>query len=83
MRVIRWFNALLVLLAASIAIAWAFGAIWYDAPFGAGNRIAAALLATMFVIALLFVKPFWRKLLVMVALFCRSAHLVADAFSDK
>ena len=38
MRVIRWFGALLVLLAAIIAIAWAFGAVWFDAPFGAGNR---------------------------------------------
>ena len=46
MRVIRWLSALLVLLAASIAIAWAFGAVWYDAPFGAGNRMAAAVLAT-------------------------------------
>ena len=41
MRVIRWIGALLVLLAAIIAIAWAFGAVWFDAPFGAGNRIAA------------------------------------------
>src|SRR6478672_1899439 len=69
MRVIRWFSALLVLLAASIAIAWAFGAVWYDAPFGAGNRIAAVLLATASVMALLFVRPFWRKLVVVVVLF--------------
>ena len=48
MRVIRWFSALLVLPLAIIAIAWAFGAAWYDAPFGAGNRIAAALVATAF-----------------------------------
>ena len=51
MRVIRWFSALLVLLVASIAIAWAFGALWYDAPFGVGNRLAAALLAMAFVVA--------------------------------
>ena len=69
MRVIRWFSALLVLLAASIAIAWAFGAVWYDAPFGAGIRMAAALLATAFVVVLLFVRPFWRKLVVVVVLF--------------
>src|SRR4029077_11520075 len=69
MRVIRWFSALLVLLAASIAIAWAFGAVWYDAPFGAGNRIAAVLLATASVIALLFVRPFWRKWAVVAVLF--------------
>ena len=69
MRVIRWFSALLALLVASIAIAWAFGAVWYDAPFGVGNRMAAALLATVFVMALLFVRPFWRKLVVVVVLF--------------
>src|SRR5213083_2291602 len=62
MRVIRWVGALLVLLAAIIAIAWAFGAVWFDAPFGAGNRIAAALLATTFIVVLLFVRSFWRKL---------------------
>src|SRR6478752_10353771 len=69
MRVIRWFSALLGLLVASIATAWAFGAVWYDAPFGAGNRIAAVLLATASVMALLFVRPFWRKLVVVVVLF--------------
>jgi hypothetical protein len=62
MRVIRSVGALLVFLAAIIAIAWAFGAVWFDAPFGAINRIAAALLATTFVVVLLFVRPFRRKL---------------------
>jgi hypothetical protein len=52
-----------------IAVAWAFGAVWFDAPFGAWNRMAAALLATAFVVALLFVRPFWRKLVVFVVLF--------------
>ena len=47
---------------AIIAIAWAFGAVWFDAPFGAGNRLAAVLLAITFVVVLLFVRPFWRKL---------------------
>src|SRR5437867_9259286 len=69
MRVIRWAGALLVLLAAIIAVAWAFGAVWFDAPFGAGNRIAAALLTTTFAIVLLFVRPFWRKLVLFVVLF--------------
>ena len=45
MRVIRWAGALLVLIAAIIATAWAFGAVWFDAPFGNGNKVAAALLA--------------------------------------
>ena len=61
MRVIRWVGALLVLLAVIIAAAWAFGAVWFDGPFGTGNRIAAALLATTVVVVLLFVRPFWRK----------------------
>ena len=60
-RVIRWVGGLLVLLALIIAAAWAFGAVWFDAPFGAGNRIAAALLAITFVVVLLFVGPLWRK----------------------
>ena len=47
---------------AIIAIAWALGAVWFDAPFGAGNRLAAVLLAITFVVVLLFVRPFWRKL---------------------
>jgi hypothetical protein len=47
---------------ASIAIAWAFGAVWFDAPFGAGNWVAAVLLAITLVVVLLFVRPFGRKL---------------------
>src|SRR4029453_743535 len=42
--------------------AWAFGAVWFDAPFGNANKIAAILLAIAFAIVLLFVRPFWRKL---------------------
>ena len=60
-RVIRWLGGLLALLTAIIAAAWAFGAIWFDGPFGAGNRMAAALLAITFVVVLLFVGPLWRK----------------------
>jgi hypothetical protein len=69
MRIIRWFSALFALLAAIIAIAWAFGAVWFDAPFGNGNKVAAVLLATGFVVVLLFVEPFWRKLVIVVVLF--------------
>src|SRR5438552_12371906 len=69
-RVIRWVGALLVILAAIIAAAWTFGAVWFDAPFGAAaNRIAAALFATAFVVVLLFVRLFWRKLVIFAALF--------------
>ncbi len=68
-RVIRRVGALLVILTAIIAAAWAFGAVWFDAPFGAGNRVAAALIATAFVVVLLFVRPFWRKLGIFAVLF--------------
>src|SRR5438094_9904376 len=54
---------------AGIAIAWTFGAVWFDAPFGAGNRLAAVLLAITSVLVLLFVRPFWRKVLIFGALF--------------
>ena len=40
-RVIRWVGELLVLLAVIIAAAWAFGAVWFDAPFGNANKIVA------------------------------------------
>ncbi len=61
MRVLRWVGALLVLLTAIIAIAWAFGAVWFDAPFGNANKIVAGLLALASAAALVFVRPFWRK----------------------
>src|SRR5256714_13766746 len=60
-RVIRWFGELLALLTAMIAIAWAFGAVWFDAPFGNANKFIAGLLALASVAALAFVRPFWRK----------------------
>ena len=41
MRIVRWVGALLVFLATIIAVAWAFGAIWFDAPFGANNGLRA------------------------------------------
>ncbi len=43
MRVIRWVGELLILLTAIIAIAWAFGAVWFDAPFGNANKVIAGL----------------------------------------
>ena len=69
MRVVRWVGVLLVLLAAIIAIAWAFGAVWFDAPFGNANKVVAGLLALASVIVLVFVRPFWRKLGIFVVLF--------------
>jgi hypothetical protein len=66
---ICWIGGLLMAVVGLIAAAWAFGAVWFDAPFGAYNKLAAALLATTFVVVLIFVRPFWRKLGVFVALF--------------
>ncbi len=68
-RVIRWVGKLLVFVTAIIAIAWAFGAVWFDAPFGSANKIAAGLLAIGFAITLAFVKPFWRKITAVALLF--------------
>ena len=67
-RVIRSVGTVLILLTAIIAATWAFGAVWFDGPFGAGNKLAAALLAATFVAVLIFVRPFWRKLGIFVAL---------------
>jgi hypothetical protein len=68
-RVIRWVGVLLVLLTAIIAIAWAFGALWFDAPFGNANKVLAGLLAVASATALVFVRPFWRKIGVVALLF--------------
>ena len=61
MRVLRWAGTLLVLLIAIIAIAWAFGGVWFDAPFGNANKIMAGLLALASAAVLVFVRPFWRR----------------------
>jgi hypothetical protein len=68
-RVIRWVGELLVLLTAIIAATWAFGAVWFDAPFGNANKVVAGLMAVASAIALVFVRPFWRKLGIFVVLF--------------
>ena len=60
-RVIRWVGELLILLTAIIAIAWAFGAVWFDAPFGSANKVLAWVLAVASAAALAFVRPFWRE----------------------
>src|SRR4030095_1202296 len=60
-RVIRWVGELLILLIVIIAAVWALGAVWFDAPFGNANKMVAGLLAVVFAIALIFVRPFWRK----------------------
>ena len=69
MRFIRWVGELLVLLTAIIAIAWAFGAVWFDAPFGNANKVVAGLMAMASAIALVFVRPVWRKVGALALLF--------------
>src|SRR5947207_15792456 len=69
MRVIRWIGELLLLLTAMIAIAWAFGAVWFDAPFGHANKVVAGVLALASAAALIFVRPFARKLTILFVLF--------------
>jgi hypothetical protein len=64
-----WVGGLLLAVVGIIGAAWAFGAVWFDGPFGTGNKLAAVLLAAAFVIVLLFVRPFWRKLGTFVVLF--------------
>jgi hypothetical protein len=68
-RVIRGVGKLLVRVPAIIAIAWAFGAVWFDAPFGSANKVAAGLLAVGFAVMLACVRPFWRKIAAVTLLF--------------
>jgi hypothetical protein len=64
-----WVGGLLFAVVGIIPAAWAFGAVWFDGPFGAGNKIAAAMVAVAFMVVLFFVRPFWRKLGVFAVLF--------------
>lgn len=64
-----WIVGGLLVLAGIVATAWAYGAFWFDGPFGPANKLAAVLLAVAFAAVLLFVRPFWRKLGVFVVLF--------------
>src|SRR5207248_1354010 len=78
-RLIRWVGELLVLLATIIAIAWAFGAVWFDAPFGNANKVVAGLVAVASAIALVFVRPFSRKIGAVALLFAAALLLHRDA----
>ena len=68
-RVVRLIGELAILLAAMIAIAWAFGAVWFDAPFGGANKVGAGIVAIGFASVLAFVRPFWRKIAAVALLF--------------
>ena len=64
-----WLGEILFSIVALIAATWAFGAAWFDAPFGNQNRVAAILVAILFAIVLLMVRPFRRKITVFALLF--------------
>jgi Domain of unknown function (DUF4105) len=65
----RWIGGILFAMVGLIAAAWAFGAVWYDAPFGSSNRIAAIFVALLFLITLFIVRPLTRKIAAFVVLF--------------
>jgi hypothetical protein len=52
-----------------VAIAWSFGAVWFDAPFGNANKVAAGILAIGFAIAFAFVRRCWRRMAAVALLF--------------
>jgi hypothetical protein len=66
---IYWLGGMLCAVVGLIAAAWVFGAVWFDGPFGAGNKLAAALLTIGLVTVLILVKPFWRKIGLFIVLF--------------
>ena len=68
-RVVQWIGESLVLLILIFAAVWAFGAAWYDAPFGNANKVVAGLLAIAVALTLVFVRHFWRKVAVITLLF--------------
>src|SRR5207248_9445621 len=61
-RLGHWIAMLVIAVVVALSAAWAFGAAWFDGPFGAGNKLAAVLLLTVFVALLMFVRGFWRKI---------------------
>src|SRR6266480_5173694 len=68
-HVVQWIGESLVLLILIFAAVWAFGAAWYDAPFGNANKVVAGLLAIAVALTLVFVRHFWRKVAVITLLF--------------
>ena len=68
-RIGRWIALLPVTVIAVICAAWAYGAVWFDAPFGSANKTVAALVAITFGMVAIFVRPFSRTLLIFFAAF--------------
>jgi len=57
----RFIFGLAVTVLIMIAAAWAFGAVWFDAPFGAGNKIAAAIIGLLFAAAFFLLSSFPKR----------------------
>jgi hypothetical protein len=66
---IRWLGGTLLAGVGLIAAVWAFGAVWFDAPFRAFNHLAAFLTAVLFLFILALVRPFTRKVVSLAVLF--------------
>ena len=58
----RFIFGLFVTVLIVIGAAWSFGAVWFDAPFGAGNKIAAAILGLLFAGAFFLLRSFPKRL---------------------
>ena len=57
---------LLISLFLLIAVAYAFGALWFDFPVAVMRRPLAVVLGLCAIVALVFVRPHWRALFVVV-----------------
>jgi len=68
-RLSRWIAILIAAVIAALAAAWAFGAVWYDGPFGRADKFAAVLLLIVFVALFVIVRGFWRKIGAFIVLF--------------
>jgi hypothetical protein len=67
--VVQWLSKLALFIVAMIACTWAFGAVWFDAPFASRNKFVAGALATGLIITLALVRKFWSKIATMVLFF--------------
>jgi hypothetical protein len=68
-RLGRWISGVLLAVIALICAAWAFGAVWFDAPFARHNKTVAILVAILFAIVLLIIRPVARKIAAFTVLF--------------
>ncbi len=57
----RFIGGFFVTVLVMIGAAWAFGAVWFDAPFGAGNKMAAAIVGLLFAGAFFLLPSFAKR----------------------